>query len=123
MREIIVGEEPSGGYVFAYVHGDFAPWNFKNFEGQLFITDWERFEPYGPAYVDILYFYISYWILVRHKNITITSKKILEVFPPMSQKIDKKQFLLSLYYLGVNFQIGGFVQKVAEKVTEMWLEY
>ena len=42
-----------------WVHGDFAPWNFRWMDGEkIAVVDWEKASPDGPPLYDLVHFYL-----------------------------------------------------------------
>jgi hypothetical protein len=68
-----------------WIHGDFAPWNFKRTtDGSLIGVDWEESREHGLPYYDLLHFYFIQQKLA-HRN----GKRMA----PLSQKSLVRQYL------------------------------
>jgi len=60
------------------VHGDFAPWNARVNNSQLYVFDWESASPQSPVLWDTFHFHTQVSALLsnnRHKRLTLDRRK------------------------------------------------
>lgn len=74
------------------VHGDFAPWNLREFKQALLVFDWEYAQMYGNPLQDYIHFHLVPQVL-RHKN--VSHKKMACLLTQTTRYADK-QFGLEL---------------------------
>ena len=88
------------------VHGDFAPWNLRQIDANLYVFDWEYAEIYGNPLQDFLHFHLMQQALKRrplhHKKMSaLLAKAVVYVNKQFGRDvgIDKACGALTLHYL------------------------
>ncbi|MEQ8171725.1 MAG: hypothetical protein ABRQ38_22735, partial [Candidatus Eremiobacterota bacterium] len=94
---------------FHFRHGDFAPWNAKIVNGQLFLFDWEYAELEALPALDLFHFFIqTLWLLKKYspgdiyKTFTNGQKnceKVRKYLQSLNINVDLQKPLLLLYLL------------------------
>lgn len=68
--------DPAQLCVFGPAHGDFTPWNMARAGSQLYLYDWEMFEPLFPKGFDAFHYLFQQAVLVEKLNWTQLKKRL-----------------------------------------------
>jgi hypothetical protein len=54
---------------FHFVHGDFTPWNILMGNKGLMVLDWEKSDPVGLPFTDLIHFAMTRRVLIEEKHV------------------------------------------------------
>ena len=99
---------PANELPLSWAHGDFAVWNTCIDSTNLYIFDWEDFEPHAPLWLDLVYCVLSYELLVRrNRNRADIIAKICDMMKRSSIPWNKYDLALALVYLRIQSDHSG----------------